>query len=100
MTLESLPRIVTLLIALSVAAERAVEILKGLVPWLDTARPEPISEGRRRAALQGLAAVAGIAVSYLTWPVVAQLVVTTNGPAPPGVHWPTILALGLLASGG
>lgn len=96
MSLEGLPTIITLLIALSVATERTVEIVKSMVPWLDTARPVKSMEGFRRAALHALGVVAGIGITWLTWPIVAQILGQTEA----NVHLPTVAALGLLASGG
>jgi hypothetical protein len=85
---------VTAIIALSVAAERVVEIVKGIVVWLDKERENPKEEARRRASLQFLAAVAGVLVSVLAWPVTRTLLPETGNPAS------TIVAFGLLASGG
>ena len=94
--LTTLPTVVTLMIALSVATERLVEIIKGWFPWLDQAKELAAIEGRRRAALQLLAVGGGILVSYLAWPISSQIV-----PADPeGGPRLTVLALGLLASGG
>jgi hypothetical protein len=91
---DNLTALVTAIIALSVAAERVVEIIKGIVVWLDKEKPDPKEEARRRASLQALAAVAGVAVSLLAWPVTQSLL-------PAGSNRTlTILALGLLASGG
>lgn len=93
MTLGGLPTIVTLIIALSIATERFVEIIKSWFPSLDQSRDTAVLEGRRRAKLQLLAAVGGIVISYLAWPVSSQVI--TSGP-----RSLTIVALGLLASGG
>ena len=97
MNLDSLPAIVTLLIALSVATERGVEIVKGLTPWLDTANPVPRKEGWRRAVLQLLAVGFGIAIAALTWPIIAQVLSRPQDDAKT-LHEPTVLAFGLLAS--
>jgi hypothetical protein len=99
MSLQSLPAVITLLIALSVATERAVEIVKSLIPWLDTINPTPAIEGRRRATIQALAVVFGVVIAYFTWPVIAE-VIRTPGEATPPMDVATVLALGLLASGG
>jgi tellurite resistance protein TehA-like permease len=99
MPINSLPAVLTLLVALSVATERAVEILKSLVPWLDTVRPEPASEGRRRATIQALAVVFGVIIAYFSWPIIAQVVAQPQ-PKTPAPDISTILALGLLSSGG
>ena len=84
---------VSLLVALSVASERLVEIVKGMIPWLATQNPNPGTEARRKAVLQLLAAAAGI--------VTALLASTTSalGGAIPKNPW-AIVALGLLSSGG
>ena len=96
----SLATAITLLIALSIASERVVEITKGLVPWLDRTHADPRTEGFRRAALHGLAAAAGIAISWLAWPIIAEGLSDVPGQATRPLHVPTVLALGFLASGG
>jgi hypothetical protein len=90
---NNLSAVITVIIALAVATERLVEIIKGMVPWLDQEKLEARIEARRRAALQLLAAAGGILVTLLAWPVVRSLVPSTN-------QYSTIVALGLLASGG
>jgi hypothetical protein len=100
MQIESLPTILTLLIALSVAAERAVEIITGFVPWLSKVEESVGAEARRRAVLHLLAAASGIAISWLAWPVVAEALAELPNQATRPAHFPTVLALGLLASGG
>ncbi|MFN0181169.1 MAG: hypothetical protein ACKVZ0_20375 [Gemmatimonadales bacterium] len=92
-SLGGLPTIITLIIALSIATERFVEIIKSWLPSLDQSRETAALEGKRRAKLQLLAAVGGILISYLAWPVSSQVI--TSGPGSL-----TIIALGLLASGG
>lgn len=96
MNLDSLPAIITLLIALSVATERCVEIVKGLSPTLDTARSDARLEGRRRAAIQALGVAFGFLIAWVTWPVVAESLGRENA----SLHWPTVVALGFLTSGG
>ena len=85
---------IPLLMALSVSTERFVEITKQLVPFLNQANPDPVIEGRRKAALQVLAVVAGIITVGVTW--------ATNPTVIPVAFQSTIgvIALGLLASGG
>lgn len=58
MELESF---IGLLATLSIATERLVEIVKGVVPWINEAKPDPKAEGQRRTALHCLAVVAGMA---------------------------------------
>ena len=91
--INNLSAIITVIIALAIATERLVEIIKGMVPWLDREKPDAKTEARRRAALQLLAAVGGILVALLAWPVVQSLVPSQN-------KYSTVGALGLLASGG
>ena len=96
MNIENLSTIVALLVALSVAAERLVEIIKGFVPWLEKKKDDESKEGRRKSALQGLAVLAGIGTALLAWPVIKDIV-------PGSGFWDSIkgvLALGFLASGG
>lgn len=91
MDTTNLTAIISLLVALSVASERLVEIVKGLIPALNQENPDPTKEGWRRAILQILAVAAGIITAFLASPVVPGNIfhgVTGN------------LALGLLASGG
>ena len=91
---ETLPTIVTLLIALSVASERLVEIIKGVIPFLNQQNQNATQEGWRRAAVQAMAVVAGIVTALLARSAITDVVPkawqSTSG----------ILALGLLASGG
>lgn len=100
-----LTMLVTLLAALSVAAERLVEIVKGLVPWLNEDKtkltPAPTSEEQkaerlRKAALQGLAVVAGIVTTGLAWPAVGGII-----PADTlATRILMVIGIGFLASGG
>jgi hypothetical protein len=83
-----------LVLAVSIASERLVEVFKGQVTWLNEPRPTPKSEGRRKSTLQLLAVVAGIGTALLAEPVIAPSL-------PDG--WDKAWALpliGLLASGG
>jgi len=86
---NKLTTIVSLLVALSVASERLVEIIKGLVPWLNEQRANSTEEGWRKAALQLLAVAAGFATVWIA---------PTNAGVP--ADFMGKLALGLLASGG
>jgi hypothetical protein len=94
MDIGSLTAIVSILVALSVASERLVEIIKGLFSFLNTESSDPTKERLRRVALQALAVVAGIITALLAHPAIKDVV--------PGLssHWTGIVALGLLASGG
>lgn len=92
--LNNLTVIVSLLITLSIASERLVEIIKNITPFLSQTNPDTTKDGLRQAALQTLAVLAGILTTFLA------------SPAFPGMgtgftnSWTVILALGLLASGG
>jgi hypothetical protein len=91
MDTTNLTAIISLLVALSVASERLVEIVKGLVPALNQENPDPKKEGWRKAFLQILAVAAGIITAFFA------------SPAVPGNIFHGVagnLALGLLASGG
>jgi drug/metabolite transporter (DMT)-like permease len=94
MDISKLAAIVSVLVALSVASERLVEILKGLCSFLNQENSDKKKEGWRRASLQALAVVAGIITALLAQPAIKAVV--------PGLseHWAGIVALGLLASGG
>lgn len=90
----SLEAIVGLLLSVSIASERLVEIIKGIIPWLNDASLDPVNEGRRKATLQFLAVASGILTAFLAEPVLApSLSGMSNNNA-------GILAVGLLASGG
>lgn len=89
-----LSTIVGLLIALSVATERLVEIIKGIVPFLNEQHDNPTRESWRKAVLQAIAIVAGIITALLARPAISDIV---SGP---WNTFPGLIALGLLASGG
>ncbi len=94
MNIENISTLVALLVALSVASERLVDIIKGVVPFLNRENLDAKKEGWRRSSLQTLAVVSGIVTTLLTQHTIKGIV---GGPwdSPAG-----ILALGLLASGG
>ena len=86
--------LIAYIVALSIAAERLVEIIKGLVPFLQKKAATEEREYLRRSALYLLSVAAGMLTAHLAMPAVSELV-----PA----QWqdfPGIVALGLLASGG
>jgi hypothetical protein len=86
--------IVGLLVALSAASERVVEIVKGLVPWLSDEGKTAYRERLRKMVLQILAVAAGIVTTLLARSAIpADLLPDSAGFA-------GLLALGLLASGG
>lgn len=106
--MDAIVDIVALLAALSVAAERLVEIIKGMIPWLqkpklDSDQNPTTEEGWRRVALHLLAFVAGTLTAYLTDAVTEDFVLdqleklTGSQQLNP---WTIYLMLGLLSSAG
>jgi hypothetical protein len=91
MDTTKLTTVISLLIALSIASERLVDIIKGLVPWLNQQRRRPAEEGWRKAALQVIAVFAGITTAWFASPAVPDFLPH---------DFTGKLALGLLASGG
>ena len=64
--MDKLSTFFTLMAAMSIAAERVVEILKGIFPSLAAAATDANKERRRHMTLQLVAALAGIAVAAAT----------------------------------
>ena len=93
MDMNKLTTIVSLIMALSIASERLVEIIKGLIPFLNQENADATKEGWRRAALHILAVAAGIVTALL-----ARSSIPENVYAPSN-DW-SLIALGFLASGG
>lgn len=94
MDINGLMALVTVLISLSVASERLVEIVKGVIPFLNEQSTDKKKEGWRRSALQAMAVAAGIITALLAGPAIEAV-------APgPWNSFPGLTALGLLASGG
>jgi hypothetical protein len=93
MDLNSISSIVALVAALSVASERLVEIIKGIIPFLNKENPDPNAEGYRQALLHVLAVVAGIVTAWLASSTAAIKSVLPDTP----LAW---IGVGLLASGG
>jgi hypothetical protein len=88
-----LAAIISVIVALSIASERLVEIVKGFIPFLEKQNPDATKEGHRRSALQILAVLSGIATAWLARDYIPQEI------AEPAKGW-AIIGLGLLASGG
>jgi hypothetical protein len=93
MDATKLTAFVSLMIGLSVATERLVEIIKGLFETLNCERPDPVAEGRRKSSLQIIAVLAGIATAWAASPYIPVEL------ARPTESW-HVIGLGLLASGG
>ncbi len=98
--MDALTTFVTAMIALSVGAERITEIVKGMIPWLrEPPGNDPNADGRRRAALQSIAAVGGGVAAWMIGPdhFLPKLVPTD----PTSLQKAFVCALlGLMASGG
>jgi len=82
------------LVSLSVASERLVEVIKGVIPFLNQQNSDAKKEGWRCSILQAMAVCSGILTALLAKPALVGIFPTGWGSLP------TILALGLLASGG
>jgi hypothetical protein len=93
MGLTKLTALISLIVALSIASERLVEIIKGFSPYLGQQKPEQKEEGRRRSSLQILAVASAM---FTTW--LARDYIPAEF-SEPSQGW-SILGLGLLASGG
>lgn len=94
MDAAKLTAIVTLILALSVASERLVEIIKGFIPVLDkTNTLDGKAEARRRSYLQILAVLSGILTAFLAQDYIPKEIADSMK------GW-SIFGLGLLASGG
>lgn len=94
MDINSLSSLVSIVIILSVASERLVEIIKSYIPYLDVGNANGPTESRRIAYIHMLSIFSGIITAFLASGVM-------QGIVPDG--WDSFwgyLALGLLASGG
>jgi hypothetical protein len=97
MSLPDITKFVTLLAAMSVSVERVVEILKGFIPYLNTAATPASAENRRRAILHVIAAAVGSLMAFLASDQIAKL-----PAAQPllDLHWLGYAIMGLLTAGG
>ena len=92
--MENISTIVVILVSLSIASERLVEIVKNGIPGLAEQRKDPMKENWRKAFLQGLAVISGIVTALLARAAIGEAL---------GAPFDTkagIIALGFLASGG
>lgn len=53
--IDRIVEVIGFILALSIASERLVEIIKGILPWLNEEKSTPKKEGIRRSLLQILA---------------------------------------------
>jgi hypothetical protein len=99
MAIDSLVELVGLLVALSAASERLVDIIKGFISPLQKPVPPntltPAQEGRRKAIIQFMAVVAGIATTGLSWPIIGDMFPDSGRST-----FLVIVGLGFLVSGG
>ena len=93
MDLTHLSALISLILALSIASERLVEIIKGMIPFLDKKDARPAAERRRHSYVQVLAVLSGIFTAWLARDYIPEEM------ADPAHGW-SIVGLGLLASGG
>lgn len=101
--MSGLTAFVGLMIAISMAVERCVEIVKGVIPQLGTANSDPKKDGRRAALIQVLAAVFGTLIAEMSKSQIASAVPPSLASLFNG-SWSTALTpclvIGLMASGG
>ncbi len=62
--MNDLTTLITLLATMSVAVERAVEIFKGFIPYLNQTLPAGSAENRRRAVIQFITVIFGTVAAY------------------------------------
>ena len=92
-----LTALVTIILALSIASERLVEIVKGIIPFLSKENSNETFEGWRRSLLQLLAVASAIFTAFISSDYIPHGLVEL--PETFSEKW-AILGLGLLASGG
>ena len=81
--LTQLTNMAGVILALSVAVERVIEILKGWIPWLGESSAKPKVEAAREGLIHALAAVVGAISAWLCGiNPITQLV-----PNAPNTHW-------------
>lgn len=94
--LDGFTNVVTVLLVLSISAERLVEIVKGMSQYLNDAKLDPQQERKRQLALHLLSVVAGCIVVFLAQGFVVSALPSLSGKL---LGWQGI-GLGILASGG
>lgn len=94
--MDNISTIVALLVVLSIASERLVEIIKALVPWLQQSHADQRTQSLRNAAIHCLAMICSIVTALIAAPAIEGIAIIPADWTNPG----TVIALGLLASGG
>ncbi|KAI9134863.1 hypothetical protein [Acaryochloris sp. CCMEE 5410] len=87
--IDRIVEVIGFILALSIASERLVEIIKGILPWLNEEKSTPKKEGIRRSLLQILAVFSGVLTAFLS-----------KDTLPVDIDNLSFVVLGLLASGG
>src|SRR5712675_1071218 len=91
--------LVTLLATLSVAVERAVEIFKGFIPYLNNPLPPGSAENRRRAIMNLVAVAFGTIAAYSAKGQI-QAISAAKWLVSPDLHDTGYLIVGFLTAGG
>lgn len=93
---------VGIMIAISMAVERCVEILKGMIPQLGISNTDPTKDGRRSACVQGLAVFFGALIAEVSKTQIAGAVPSVKQVFDGGwlVALAPCLLVGFMASGG
>lgn len=86
--------VIGLLLSISIASERIVEVTKGMIPWLSAKHEDPMRERRRYMALQLLAVLSGIITAVMALPILRGHMPAELSDAA------VVLGVGMLASGG
>lgn len=96
MNIDFLIAAVSMLVVLSGAAERLVEVIKGFIPSLNRAVQDPVAEAQRKAWVQALTIVVCLLTAYLT----RDLITEGLGKGATDVDWRLVVTMGVLAAGG
>lgn len=98
---EAAIAVTSVLVFISLAAERIVEMIKGWWPWLNIASTDAVEEGRRRAMIHLLTMVFGWGIVLIAYDSLAQIQGMSWMTQAQGLRYFLItLALGILSSGG
>ena len=91
--MDDLTALISIIISLSIASERLVEIIKGFIPSLDRKADTDKNEGIRRSLIQILAVCSGILTAFMAKDFLPLEIASSAS------NW-NIIGLGLLTSGG